>query len=481
MAVSPKAAPARWGWADWLGASALFAFALTTNIATVYNNAYHFGATLFDSTVFQTIAWHSGWALQPAPPAGDISFLNNHLSLIEYVPNALSYFVPFDRITWFGLVYGLVYGALVVGAFALFRRLMGGRAWAVAAAAAAALVFYLSGPINAIQWEPHQEIASAMLTVAFFLAWGTGRLRAAIVFLVLNACVREDCGVLLALPLALFGLCEWWPQRGKPLSRELRDTLLLAALSFALAMASLLVKEIFFNQIDMFSYYYGPQPFSHLSSGLLLDRLEHLLLHGQYLWLPGIVLLGAALWLRDARFFIGWIAFFPYWLFNFFSREDLNANLLSYKCFPYILVLVWPAILALRAPVAQRRQLIIVQVLVLLFASLAWEDGGPRPFAPSGVEALAGRWVLSPETQNAQDYRAFETRLASNQLGRVRASQGALALYPYSFPFWTESWWPALRKAKHSISTACCISTATATRTSLPNGWPAASFLTATG
>jgi hypothetical protein len=97
---------------------------------------------------------------------------------------------------YFGVVYGCVYGALLVLAFRSYRGLASG-AVGIAAAVAGALVFYLSGPVSGGAWEPHQEIASALFTIAFFLALAAHRYRAAVVMLVLNAAVREDCGLLL--------------------------------------------------------------------------------------------------------------------------------------------------------------------------------------------------------------------------------------------------------------------------------------------
>lgn len=427
----------KWSLADVLLAAALFGFAFMTNIATVLNNAYSFGATLFDSTVFQTIIWRSGWDVHHAPVIGSFSSFNNHVSPINYIPSALSYIVPLDRMSFYAAVYGVVYASLVVCVFALFRRATGGR---TILAVIGSLLFYLSGPVNAGQWEPHREIISALFIVAFFLAWGLRRQTAAVVMLALNAAVREDSGILLAAPLLLLGLLEWWGHKGKALDRDTQNTFLLAALSVALSVVSFVVKQLFFTQIDMFSYYYGPDPLSHLSAGLLLDRLHTTLLHGQHLWLPGLVLLAAAIWLRDARLTFGWIAFFPYWLFNFLSNEEINAQLAGYKAFPFILTMVWPAVLALRSPPRKARALILVQALVLISANVAWEDGALRLAPPSRIEALAVRWTLQPETYNAAYYRAFEARLASGELGYARASRGVLALYPYSFPLWTQSW-----------------------------------------
>jgi hypothetical protein len=63
-------------------------------------------------------------------------------------------------------------------------------------------------------------------------------------------------------------------------------------------------------------------------------------------------------------------------------------------------------------------------------AALGSADGHRRPEVAVGI---------APETEQAELYRAFESRLDKSTLGITRASVGALALYPYSFPRWEKS------------------------------------------
>jgi len=428
--------PYKWSVADFVAAAGLFGFVLATNISTVLNNAYSFGSS-YDSVIFQTMIWRSGWNLRAAPIiAPDMSYLNIHLSPINYLPNAISYLMPIDRMSYYGLVYGIVYASLVVLVFDLFRRLYGQR---TLVAALASFAFYLSGPVNSGQWEPHQEISSALFTAGFFVAWSLGRWWIAIAMIILNVAVREDCGMLLALPLFLLWVHDLWLRRDTGMGSA-RFTLGYALFSALLSLAAFTVKRLLFNRLDTIAtFYYGADPFAHLSHGVIADRLQSTVLHGQYLWLPGLVLLLAAIWLRDLRLIIGWAACFPYWLFNFFSILDMSAELGGYKAFPLILTMIWPAVLALRAPPQTRRALGIVQATVLLSATLSWENGGLRLAPPSGIDGLRWRWELRPETERAELYRVFEGRLGNGSLGLTRASEGALALYPYSFPRWDRS------------------------------------------
>jgi hypothetical protein len=418
---------------------ALFLFGLATTLNIVLNNAYHFGSTLYDSTIFQTIIWRSLWTLRPAPTIGAVSFLNVHFSPINYLPSALSYLAPFDRMTYYGVVYGCVYGALLALAFRAFRGLASGAA-GIAVAAAGALVFYLSGPVSGGAWEPHQEIACALFTIAFFLALSARRHRIAVAMLVLNAAVREDCGLLLALPLFGLWLCNRWTGRCDGLGGEQRRLLTYAASSALISVAVFAAKRVFFHEVDIISdFYFGPDPFAHLSLKLIGERIEYTLLYLQFVWMPGVLLVLGAIWLRDPRLVIGWAAFAPYWLVNFLSKSDFNAQLISYKPFPFILTMVWPALIAFAEPAPDRRRLGIVQAVVLASALVAVNDGGLDLLPPLGPAHFAEAWLPQPETRSAPLYRAFEARLKDDSLGTIRASCGALALYPYSFPVWWQS------------------------------------------
>jgi hypothetical protein len=126
-------------------------------------------------------------------------------------------------------------------------------------------------------------------------------------------------------------------------------------------------------------------------------------------------------------------------LFNFFSILHMSAELGGYKAFPLILTMIWPAVLALRAPPKTRSALGTIQAAVLLSATLSWENGGLRLAPPNGIDGLMWRWELRPETERAELYRDFESRLDNRSLSAARASMAALALYPYSFPRWDKS------------------------------------------
>ncbi len=341
--------------------------------------------------------------------------------------------------TYYGVVYGCAYGALLIVAYRAYRHLVPGSA-GIFIAAVGSLVFYLSGPVSSGVWEPHQEIASALFTIAFFLAFAAHRHCIAVAMLVLNASVREDCGLLLALPLLGLWICSRWTGREDGLGRERREVLLYAASSAAISVAAFAAKRAFFHEVDIISdFYFGADPFRHLSWEIVAERISYTLVYAQHLWMPGLVLAGAAIWLRDPRLLVGWITFAPYWLVNLLSKVDDYAHMVSYRPFPFILTMVWPAVIAAAETEANRRRLALVQAAVLASALVAVNDRGVELLPPLGPRHFAEAWLPQPGIEAAPIYRAFEARLKDNPLGTVRASEGALALYPYSFPVWWKS------------------------------------------
>ena len=126
----------------------------------------------------------------------------------------------------------------MVVVFHIFARLYDRR---TPIATIAAFAFYLTGPVNSSQWEPDQEIASALFTVGFFLAWGFGRRWIAIAMVVFNVAVREDCGMLLALPLFLLWAHDRWLRRdtGEGAVRPVLGYALCSALLSVIAFTSI--------------------------------------------------------------------------------------------------------------------------------------------------------------------------------------------------------------------------------------------------
>ncbi len=423
---------------DILAVCGLLFGALITQLNTVLNNAYSFGSTLFDSGIEQSILWRSGWLLTPARVFDSHSYFEMHLSPVLYIPQIASYLVTTDRMTYYGLVYGVIYGLLLGVAYWPLRTMSGSSL----AAFIGSVAFYISGPVVEACWEPHQEIISSLMMIAFFMAWATERHTLAVVLLLLHASVREDCGVLLALPLSCLWILDKWERMRLPGHADTQPhaTGKYALLSFLCSVVAFAIKARVPNTLNTIDVFYYPKaaPFAHLSWRLLADRVDFLISQ-EYIIAVAVVLAIGSIALRNWRPFIGWVAFLPYFVFSFLSKMDLAANFSSYKGHPYVLALVWPAILAAGPMRGDLRRLWLLQIAVMLVSVISIHDWtvGLHHSLPT----LVNRWALHTELQERLAYQEFEPKLAAAMpaMGRIKGSQGAIALYPDLFDVWYRS------------------------------------------
>jgi hypothetical protein len=434
--------------ADLIAAGLLFVIFFAANFNTVLNNQYYFGATLFDSTVFQSIIWHSGWQLSRAPVLGGETWYTTHCSPINYIPCAISYLFPNNSISapifFFAAYHGFIFSVLALIAYYLFRKLYTG-AWSLPLAFISTVIFQLSGAMTSPQWEPRQEMWCPMFLLLFFICWEYSRYRLALLFLILNAAVREDAGIHLALPLFLILLAEKAgmsrvsskdnPERQRIGYQFCLLSLVLSAVGFA----TVLICSGHFGVLH--DVYYGDNFKQYLTVPVLMQRFVHNLLKVQYLWLPCEILIVGGLLRRDWRIVAGGICFLPYWAFNFCSRLDFNAELGSYKCFPFVLVVLWPALMAIRAN-TNKSAYILLQMLILLTCTIEINSKSSNWFLhPWSFKQLKAAWILHPEAADSRGYELFGNALHSGKshLGSVRASCSVISLYPYEFDNWFKS------------------------------------------
>ena len=423
-------------------AGVIFVLVFIANVNTVLNNAYQFGSTLYDSTLFETIIWRSGLQLIMAPAAGATSYFDTHISPINYIPNLISYVVPLDRLTFYGVWYAFVYGSLAVIVFYIFRQFYDGK-FALLLAVLSSILFQISGPMISIQWEPHQEIICPLMLILFFKSWQTQRYRLATLFLILNSTVREDTGFYLALPLFLLLLVEKFkllpPEENFDASLQnnrFRLGLIYCGVAILLSIAAICFQYNFYSKfLSLHGFYYGSNWSEQFSYALVMKRFLYNLLHVQYLWLPCLVLAIAGVLLRDGRLIVGSIVFIPYWIFNFFSKLDINSYLAGYKLFPLIILLLWPAIFSRNTNAKLKKSYVVLQI-VLLIASTLNTDGKCFNWpAPADLQALRQRWLLQPSATHSQEYKRFGNilPLIEPQLGKIYVSESVLSLYPYDF------------------------------------------------
>ncbi len=364
---------------------------------------------------------------------GDASFYDTHVSPIHYLPVLFSYFWPFGWLSWYALVYALVFAALVIACYLLLAR-QTSKPVAIMLATIGTLLFFFSQSVFQGAWEMHMEFISPLLALLMFWHWQQRRYRLALLWLLLNAAVREDIAAINGLILALLAAAQWLQASVDypVLARErLRWGLILVAVSLVYTVAAFAVQKLFFHPFVMDMLYFPKHdPFGHISLQLLASRASVIFSSRMGLWLPILVLIAGAAILRDAQLLAAPLGILPYWLLFFFAKFEGGAILDTYRPFVLVILLLWPALMALNESRASRRrhQYMWLQALVLIsgmfyidhdFFSIVKARLWPQPLAYS------------------DQYQRFAEKLPLlRQLGTLRASHGVLALYPYQFPAW---------------------------------------------
>ncbi|MEO7243494.1 MAG: hypothetical protein ABIW85_11350 [Variovorax sp.] len=420
--------PTRWALAL---AVALLIALLERN--TIYNNAYAYGATVHDSTFFEGMIWHAGWALRLPQVMGGGSYFQTHVSPLMLVPNALSYLYPGDRLSFYALVYGAGYGLMSLVVFWLLAK--GGRGFASAILAAlGGLAFFCSQSVFMGAWEPHMEVVAPAFAMLSIRAWQQRSYGVALSWHVTVSMLREDFALLFCAPIVLLAGAQYLRER-VPAPDLARERLLWAAKFLGLSLAytglAILLQKIFYPGVSVLDnvYFSADAPFGHLSAALLQERATEIAQHRIGMWLPLALLVAGTLWLRDLRLLAGALCFIPFLAIGFISKEGTSGSLTSYKAFPLGLALLWPALMAPRAG-PDRFRYLLLQALAMGASLIFFIE-------PGTVRVANERWVPRPLSRNADVYRAFLPQLkALQRQGSVRASHGVRALYPYDFAPW---------------------------------------------
>lgn len=377
-------------------------------------------------------AWHSGLALE-GPPAFPYSFFNVHISPIFWLTSLASYLFPFDKIVWFGLVMGVIYGLYT----ACLERLLyeaasprsapfslplplspdlplstplplqekGPRFLGLLAPLLALTAAYSAPGLSGLSL-PHIEMAFPALALCFFTSALERRPRLTVLFFLLTLSVREDAGFHLFALLFLLSLAIKI-KSGPNAAFSAFPLKTYAALSIGFSTLALLVQKIFFTQANnLATIYTGTPPFHHLTTALLKDRFLFLVLERPYIVLPFLVILVWS-WRRKSLLLpLGYLAYLPWLTFNLLSYRPSPAQMNLYYAFPFWLALTWPP-LAFRLENARLSFLPYAGLIAAAWFALTPSGlPAPYPLASNEVPSFSIRQAwLSPEpTQAFADY-----------------------------------------------------------------------------
>ncbi|HHK74684.1 MAG TPA: hypothetical protein ENJ57_05925 [Rhizobiales bacterium] len=387
--------------------------------------------------------WHSGWSLRNLEGVGATGpYFFTHISPLLYIPDALSYILPFGRETWFSLVMALMHGGLAALAFILIRPCMsrfktGQGPVALLITLALAVLFGLNGIILRSLWIGHFEFIIPILLITLFMALAAGRKTLAIVNFVLLCAAREDGGLHGALFLAAYIAFEVFSSR-KPLRDfRLEIAFILIGSAYSLFCIFYLMPILAGDDTIASSLYFGHPPFGHVTAMFMAGRAKDYLVENTHLYLPLILISAFAIFTRRWIYFAAILAVLPWSLVHFLAVNPDTGMMYSYKAFPFLVVFLWPFLAERLAAKTSSRicpsgKLPALLFVVVLSGMFAFRPDGSVHFAFDEKPAYSLLW---PETAMRAGFEDFRAALLARHgdLGHAVAAPGAARLHPGLF------------------------------------------------
>lgn len=193
------------------------------------------------------------------------------------------------------------------------------------------ILFACNGIMMAILRFPHYEILIAAALILMLAALHKARYWLAAIFLGIALLTREDSGFHAALFLAAFYLM-----------RRDRMALWFMAAAIVGSVTSLAIQHMMFPTESSFARVYMGDHFSHVTFGLIVERLAGWTLYRTYAIAPMIVCLLLAL--RRPAVAFGYIACLPWLAIHLVAVAALPGTLSGYYAFPLIVAMFWPLI-----------------------------------------------------------------------------------------------------------------------------------------
>ncbi|MCW0422201.1 hypothetical protein [Xanthomonas sacchari] len=385
----------------------------------IWNHFYSRGPYLLDSGWYSSIIYKAGFFPEnPFVAHSSGRYFDIHVSFLVSILSVLSGYLPFDRVDWFAITQGAMYGSLVLAPACLAwmwlrdcqstrqRRLIELMGIIIVAATT------FSGQVLMCWGYPHYEIfIPAMINLAL-VAWLAERHGAASVCLLIAAASREDGGFhgALAFGGVWLGLLAYGFRSSGFFKKNL-DVLGLAFFSFFLGVVFLgLQKMVFDGHSLLREEYLGDPLYAHLSVGVIRERVQNFLLNCRFLWYPILVALGGAVLLRNVLPILGWIAYLPWLLLNLFAVQEIKAEFSIYTGFPFVVAMFLPLIAVQRLrstglAASTGRAVVVCAVLSVLASTIGFARDKPAAFAQILRDSVSRAPVSESNTQRG--LRAF--------------------------------------------------------------------------
>lgn len=353
----------------WLAALAAGGLTGWFNVNFILAHFYRNGPYWLDSGYLASLVYQTTPRLPNPPAFGGGTWLSTHITPILYLLSLPSNWGNLPLPDYYALTQGFIYGLLALAGALGARPLLASWRGGPVLAALFGLGLGFSGiTLSAVSF-PHFEFLFCGWAILFLALLLQGKWRWAIGPFVLALLVREDCGlhlfgILLLLLGAAFSIPEWRARR------PALAAFMAAALAYSLTVI-FLQKKYFPGDDSLHRIYLGDPLFAHVNGALLGRRMEYLLSQGKYVWVPMVILLGAAIRRRSLVLLCGVAAFVPWMLLNFLAKSDSAGELYLYYSFPLAIAQIWPA---LTYAVDPRRpppgRAVILQAVMLLSSTI---------------------------------------------------------------------------------------------------------------
>jgi len=308
-------------------------------------NHFYCAGDLTDPGQQARIGWRNDWWL-PSPSPDKTTFLSTHLALIFWPINLISYVLPLDVISFYGLFQAFIYATYATAIFEAWQsfvlkpestRFVG----ALSGAVVAVLATFSAVGMQSLKLA-HSELLIPALALWFFVFLRKQETYKAIAAFTLCLMVREDAGLHLFGVIFLILLGTHIQKKNFPESKQL---MMFGICGLIYAVLAFFIRGSLPGHWNNFaSVYSGTPAWDHITNEFIINRLRFYTIHRSYIWIPIVLSVIWSFLASDLLILVGYFAFIPWLIISFFAVFSTSGEMGYYYAFPFWFSLAWPVI-----------------------------------------------------------------------------------------------------------------------------------------
>ena len=318
------------------------AYSYFNRIQTLFFNGANVDLRKWGHLAYSVTAFNGDPSTYYAPL---FAYFSNHLRPLLVLLCLPSSVLPINIVDNISLIFAAQAFIIVLSASLLVPALAlpGPALLSRALASVLGLAFFMSAPNLAAISYPHFEALFAPLAILFFIASATGHRVAAALCCLLLLLVREDLGIHLFAIIALVVTYELTVN--KTLWERLSFIAICGIISLGYSLIAGIIQHYFFpGGSDLIHDYLNNPIYSHVTIDFVLRRLQQFCELRGYLILAFFATALIGFYYREPAYLLGYVAFFPWLVFNLLAVKFEPGTLATYHGFPFILALIWPVV-----------------------------------------------------------------------------------------------------------------------------------------